>query len=94
MTDKAQSHREKTIEQEVTIRELKGQNGKLESGLVEIAAQCSELSSALEAHKIHSSSIQSEFETYKREYKIGGNLGALQKAVVEMQAKLEERQDE
>jgi chromosome segregation ATPase len=94
MTDKAQSHREKTIEQEATIRELKGLNGKLESGLVEITAQCSELSSALEAHKIQSSSIQSEFETYKREYEISGNLEALQAAVAEMQAKLEARQDE
>jgi chromosome segregation ATPase len=94
ISDKAQSHREKTIEQEATIRELKGQNGKLESGLVEIKAQCSELSSALEAHKNHSSSIQSEFESYKKEHKIGSEIGALQTAVAALQAKVEERQDE
>ena len=61
---------------------------------METTAQCSELSSALEAQKTHSSSIQSEFEAYKKEYKISGNLGALQLAVAEMRAKLEERQDE
>jgi chromosome segregation ATPase len=92
--EKAQSHREKAIELEATIRVLKGQNGKLDSDLVETKAQFSALSSALEAQKTHSSSIHSEFEAYKKEYKISGNLGALQAAVAEMQAKLEERQDE
>jgi chromosome segregation ATPase len=94
MSDKAQSHREKAIELEATIRELKGQKGKLDSDLAEATAQCSELSTALETQKTRASSIQSEFEAYKKEYKISGNLGALQTAVAAMQAKLEERQDE
>jgi chromosome segregation ATPase len=92
MSDKAQSHREKAIALEATIRELKGLNGKLESGLAEMTAQSSELLIALEAQKTIASSIQSEFEAYKKEYKISGNLGALQTAVAAMQAKLEEKE--
>jgi hypothetical protein len=38
--------------------------------------------------------MPSKFEAYKEEYKISGNLEALQTAVAEMQEKLEERQDE
>jgi chromosome segregation ATPase len=91
MSDKAQSHREKAIALEATIRELKGLNGKLESGLAEMTVQSSELLIALEAQKTIASSIQSEFEAYKKEYKISGNLGALQTAVAAMQAKLEEK---
>ena len=94
MSDKAQSHREKAIALEATIRELKGKNGKLDSDLAEAMAQCSELSRALEAQKTRASSIHSDFEVYKKEYKISGNLGALQTAVAAMQAKLEERRDE
>jgi chromosome segregation ATPase len=94
MSDKAQSHREKAIALEATIRELKGQNGKLDSDLAETTAQCSELSTALVTQNTRASSIQSEFEAYKKEYKISGNLGALQTAVAAMQAKLEERRDE
>jgi chromosome segregation ATPase len=88
LSDKAQSHREKAIELEATIRELKGQNSKLDSGLAETTAQCSELSTALEAQETLTSSIQSEFESYKKEHKIGGEIGALQTAVAAMQAKL------
>ena len=94
MNDKAQSHREKAIELEATIRELEGQNSKLNSDLAETTAQSSELSTALEAQKTHVSSIQSEFEAYKKEYKISGNLGELQTAIAAMQANLEERKDE
>jgi chromosome segregation ATPase len=93
VSEKAQSHREKAIELEATIRELKGQNGKLDSDLAETTVQCSEFSTALKAEKTITSSIQSEFEAYKKEYMISGNLGALQTAVAAMQAKLEERQD-
>ena len=94
MSGKAQSHREKAIALEATIRELKGQNGKLEADLAETTVRCSELSTNLEDQKMHVSSIQNEFEAYKEEYKISGNLEALQTAIAEMQAKLEERQDE
>ena len=94
MSGKAQSHREKAIVLEATIRELKWQNGKLDSGLAEATAQSSELSTALEAQKTRASSIQSKFEAYKKEYKMSGNLGELQEAVAAMQAKLEERQEE
>jgi chromosome segregation ATPase len=93
MSDKAQSHREKTIELEATIRELKGQAGKLESGLAENETQFAELTTALEVQAASASSIQREFEAYKKEFKISGDMGALQTAVATMQAKLEERQD-
>jgi hypothetical protein len=49
---------------------------------------------ALEDLKTRATSIQNEFEAYKEQYKISGDLGALQEAVAAMQAKLEERQDE
>jgi len=94
MSDKAQTHREKAVELEATIRELKGQKGKLDSDLAERTAQYAELSTALATQEARASSIQSEFEDYKKDYKISGNLEALQTAVAAMQAKLEERQDE
>jgi hypothetical protein len=92
--DKAQSHREKAIELEATIRELTGQNGKLELDLVEKAARCSELSKVLDEEKVHASSIERDFQAYKQEHKISGDLGALQSAVAALQAKLEQRQYE
>ena len=91
---KAQSHREKAIELEATTRELKGQNGKLESDLTETAARWSELSTDLEDQKTLTSSILSEYEAYKKQYKIGGDLGALQTAVAALQAKLDGKQNE
>jgi chromosome segregation ATPase len=94
MSDKAQSNREKAMELAATIRELTGKNGKLEADLAETTAQCSDLSTTLEDQKAHASSIQNEFKAYKEEYKISGNLAALQTAIAAMQAKLEERQDE
>jgi chromosome segregation ATPase len=93
MSDKAQTHREKAIELEATIRELKGRNGKLDSDLAEMKGQCSELSNAMEAQKTYMSSIENEFGAYKKEFKISGNLGALQAAVAQMQSKLEERHE-
>jgi chromosome segregation ATPase len=94
MSDKAQSHREKAIELEATIRELKGQNGKLESDLMEAPAKCSKLSIAVEDQKTQVSSVEREFEAYREEHRISGDLGALQTAVAAMAEKLEERQDE
>ena len=94
MSDKAQSHREKAIGQEATIRELKGQKVKLEGDLTETAAQFSELTTILENQRAQALSIQRDYQAYKEEHKISGDLGALQTAVAAMQAKLEEKQDE
>jgi hypothetical protein len=69
-----------------------GELEEKEASLQEMAAQSSELLIALEAQKTIASSIQSEFEAYKKEYKISGNLGALQTAVAAMQAKLVEKE--
>jgi chromosome segregation ATPase len=93
-TEKAQTHREKTIELEATIRELNGQNGKLASNYEEAEARCSELTTALEDQQSRASSLQREFEAYKEQYKISGDLEALQSAVAAMQAQLDERKDE
>jgi len=60
---------------------------------VETTGRCSELSTALKEQKTHVPSIQREFQAYKEEYKISGDLGALQTAVAAMQAKLELRQE-
>lgn len=79
---------------EAKIRELKGQNGELESDLAETAVRCTKLSTALEDQKAQASSIQNKFDAYKKEYKISGDLWALQTAVATMQHQLEERRDE
>jgi chromosome segregation ATPase len=92
-TEKAQSHREKTIELESTIRELQGQNGKLASDLTTRSQQCSTLLTDLEIQKDRASTVEQEFHAYKERYKISGDLGALQIAVKGMQAKLEQRSD-
>lgn len=94
MSDKAQSNREKAIELEATIRQMNARTGKLESDLAGRVAECSELSSALEAQETRGSLIQSEFEAYKEQYRISGDLGALQVAVAAMQATLGERDEE
>jgi hypothetical protein len=60
---------------------------------VETTGRCSELSTALKEQNMPVSSIQREFQAYKEEYKISGDLGALQTAVAAMQAKLELRQE-
>jgi chromosome segregation ATPase len=92
--EKAQFHRERGIELEGTTQVLRGLNGKLTSDCKEATDRCSELSTALEDQKSRVSSIESEFEAYKKQHKISGDLRALQAAVAAMQAKLEERQGE
>lgn len=94
MSDKTQSNREKVIKLEGITRELKRENGQLEENLTEAMAQRSEISAALEGQQTHGLSIQKEFDAYKDQHKISGDLGALQTAVATMQAKLEERQEE
>lgn len=92
--EKAQSYRENTIALETTIRELNSQQLKLASDLSETSDQRSALSTALEDQRSRASQIEHEFEVYKEKYKMSGNLDAVQAAVAEMQAKLEERKDE
>ena len=94
MSKKTQSSREKVIKLEATIRHLRDSNGKLESDLAGEAAKYSDLSANLEEQKARTSSIQREFNAYKGEHKISGDLGALRAAVADLEAKLEQRQDE
>ena len=94
MTEKAQTHREKAIELEASIRQLTAQNSTLASELAQQTRQCADVSTALKDSETHVSSIQREFDAYREEHKVSGDLGALQTAVAALQAKLEERQDE
>ena len=94
MSKKTQSSREKVIKLEATIRYLRDSSGKLESDLAGEAAKYSDMSDNLEEQKARTSSIQREFNAYKGEHKISGDLGALQAAVAALEAKLEQRQDE
>tara|TARA_R100001480_G_scaffold136521_1_gene133631 strand:- start:4876 stop:5886 length:1011 start_codon:yes stop_codon:yes gene_type:complete len=89
VTEKAQVHREKCIKLETSIRELKEQNSKLDTSLVESVAHCSQLSASLAAQKTHSLTVQSEFEAYKKQYKMSGDLETLRSAVAAMQAQLD-----
>tara|TARA_R110001592_G_scaffold240929_1_gene501181 strand:- start:13274 stop:14293 length:1020 start_codon:yes stop_codon:yes gene_type:complete len=92
-SEKAQTHREKTIELEATIRQLTAQNSTLVSELAQQTRQCADVSTALKDTEARVSSIQREFHAYREEHKISGDLGALQTAVAALQAKLELRQD-
>lgn len=94
MSDKAQSSRENEIELEATIRNLSDENAKLMLGLGAETARGSELSKALNDEQKQVASIQREFQAYKKEHKLSGDLGAVQAAVSALQEKLEERHDE
>jgi len=94
ITNKAQLSREKVVELESTARQLTGVNSVLESNLSKKKGVCQELSDALDEQKAASSFIQREFELYKEEHKLSGELGAIQEAVVALQAKLDEKQIE
>jgi len=91
MGDKVLWSREKEMALEATVRRLTEQNGGLETVLDEKTARCSELSTTLQEQQVRSLSMQSEFEAYKKAHKISSDLGALENAVVSLQAKLEEQ---
>ena len=93
MSEKAQTHRERAIELEATIRQLTAQNSTLASELAQQTRQCADVSTTLKDTQARVSSIQREFDAYREEHKISGDLGALQTAVAALQAKLEVRQD-
>lgn len=92
--DQLQFSRENAIALEARIRQREEENGKLESAISQETGRCSELSSALAQQQQLTTTIQGEFTAYQEAYKMGGELGALQAAVTELQAKLQERQDE
>jgi chromosome segregation ATPase len=92
--DQLQSSRETAIALEARIRQREEENGKLALAVSQESARCSELSSALGQQQQLTTKIRGEFADYKKAYKLSGDLGALQAAVTELQAKLQERKDE
>lgn len=93
VSDKAQVSREKVIEMESTIRQMSGQNDKLELNLGKETARSAELSANLEKQMAHRASLQREFDAYKDEHKISGDLLTLQSAVAALQKRLDRKSE-
>jgi hypothetical protein len=53
-----------------------------------------ELAASLEKEIAQGKALRKEFEAYKDEHKISGDLAALQEAVAGLQEKLDEKQEE
>tara|TARA_R110001592_G_scaffold254129_3_gene517527 strand:+ start:75941 stop:76873 length:933 start_codon:yes stop_codon:yes gene_type:complete len=94
VSDKSEPNRDRAVELEATVRQMAGYNDSLESELAKEASRSAELSVALEEQKSDRESLQREFDAYKDEYKISGDLHALQSAVTALQDKLEQRKDQ
>jgi chromosome segregation ATPase len=92
--EKVQAHREQIIEHEAAIRQLTDRNDALTTVVDEKVAENAELSSSLENQRAQQNVLQREFAAYKDEHRISGDLEALQAAVVGLQKKLEEKQEE
>lgn len=86
-----QTQRERAIKQEGSVRQLMTERETLQAGLQEQAAQCAELSTALEKEKERGSMLQRDFDDYKKEYKASGDLEAVRKAVTGLQKQLKEK---
>tara|TARA_R110001592_G_scaffold254129_3_gene517500 strand:+ start:46288 stop:47316 length:1029 start_codon:yes stop_codon:yes gene_type:complete len=92
MTQKSQSNREAVIALESTVKALTGQNEKLESDLAVQEENSSELQAHLEERSNKADSIEREFNAYKEEHRLSGDLSALQAAVSGLQAQLSDRE--
>lgn len=91
MTQQSQSNREAVIALESTVKALTRQNEKLESDLVVQEEYSSELQVNLEERSTKADSIEREFNAYKEEHRLSGDLGTLQAAVAGLQAQLQNR---
>ncbi len=90
--DKAQEYREQVIERDAAIRKLTDQNTGLAKQLTEKETERANLKSALEEKTTQGQALQREFETYKGEHRMSGELEALQVAVTGLQEKLDKKQ--
>jgi chromosome segregation ATPase len=86
--DKAQSHREKTIALEAVVRQLTEQKGKLEVELTRKEEAFSDLWTTLQEEKKRGASVQRDFDAYREEHKIGGQLADLQATITALQEKM------
>lgn len=93
MTQKSQTAREAMVALESTVKELTRQNDRVESDLAAQVKVSSELQASLQEQKAQTTSIEREFNAYKEEHKLSGNLGALQDAVAVLQDQLREKKD-
>jgi chromosome segregation ATPase len=92
--DTAQAHREKTIELEAMVRQFGERNTKLETDLAEKEEEASTLSTTLQLEQQQQNTLQRDFDAYREEHKISGDLGALQAAVNALQNRLEKHGEE
>ena len=91
ITQKVRSQRDTIIALEASVTELARQNDKLDSELAARVENITALQASLEEQKSATASIEQEFTTYKKQYALGGELGALQDAVAGLQAQLSGR---
>lgn len=90
---KLQSERESVVALETSVTELTRHNQKLETDLATESGHKAKLQTAVEQQKAATAAIKHEFSAYKQKHELGGELGALQDAVVSLQAKLTEREN-
>lgn len=84
-SDKTQRHREEVIEQEGVVRQLTSEKGDLAVELQARVAQCEVFTAALEKERNRFLMLQRDFDAYKKEHRVSGDLGALQDAVKALQ---------
>ncbi|MFK8162336.1 MAG: DNA-binding protein [Lewinella sp.] len=90
--DKVQEYREQGIKRDAAARQLGDQNRRLTEQLTGKETESAKLKAALEKEKTRGQALQREFEAYKDEHRMSGELAALQLAVTGLQQKLGEKQ--
>ncbi|MAL95874.1 MAG: hypothetical protein CME40_12425 [Haliea sp.] len=93
MSHKSQTAREAVVALETKVNELTRQKDKLESDIATHLEANAELQESLDDQKSLTVSVEREFSAYKEEHKLGGELGALQDAVIVLQNQLREKAD-
>lgn len=88
----AQRHREEVIEQEGVMRQLTRENEILSAELKDREARCEELVMKLEKEGSRYLNLQRDFDAYKKEHRVSGDLGALQDAVEALQKQVSSKQ--
>ena len=94
MTKNAQSSRGTVASLETTVKTLTRQNEELESQLKKETTRQSELLATPEKERDSANTLARDFENYKKEHRLSGDLGALQAAVLALQTPLQERRSQ
>ena len=87
--DKTQEYREQVIERDAVIRQLNDQSTALNEQIIGKDTESAKLKVNLEEGKAQRKALQREFEAYKDEHRLSGELEALQAAIAQMQTQLE-----